>query len=121
MKMRRDEDFAAELDAHIEAHIQDNLRAGMTPEQARRTALIRLGGMAQAQELHRRARSLAWLDDARDDVRYAWRTLRRSPGFSATAVTVIALGIAATTAAFTVLDYALLRPLPFPEPDRLVR
>src|SRR5437868_5869430 len=118
MTMRRDEDFAAQLDAHIEAHIQDNLRAGMTPEEARRATLIRLGGVVQAQELHRRARSRIWLDDARDDMRYAWRTLRRSPGFAATAVTVIALGIAATTAAFTVLDHVLLRPLPFPEPQR---
>jgi len=65
--------------------------------------------------------ALSWLDDAREDLRYAWRTLRRSPGFTTTAVAVIALGIGAATASFTILDYTLLRPLPFPEPDRLVR
>jgi len=120
-RSRRDGEFADELAAHLDAHVADNVRAGMTSSEARRVALLRLGGLAQTQELHRRARSLAWLDDTREDLRYAWRTLRRAPGFTATAVAVIALGIGAATASFTILDYTLLRPLPFPEPDRLVR
>jgi putative ABC transport system permease protein len=120
-RRRHDVELADELLSHLDAHIADNIRAGMTPDEARRRALVALGGIAQTQELHRSVRSFAWVDDACEDVRYAFRTARRSPGFTATAVTVIALGIAATVAAFTVLDYVLLRPLPFPQPDRLVR
>jgi predicted permease len=118
---RRDDDFADELNAHLAAHIADNIGAGMTPEDARRHALVALGGVTQTVEAYRRGRSVRWMEDVRDDLRYAFRALRRSPGFAATAIGVVALGIAATTAAFTVLDYMLLRPLPFPEPDRLVR
>jgi predicted permease len=118
---RDDVEFADELTSNLQAHIDDNVRAGMAPEQARRMARLALGGVTQAQELHRRVRSFSWVDDAREDLWYAWRTLRRSPGFTATAVAVIALGIGAATASFTILDYTLLRPLPFPEPNRLVR
>src|SRR5712671_5731702 len=110
MKMRRDQDFAAELDAHIEAHIQDNLRAGMTPDEARRHALVMLGGTIQATELIHDVRSTQWLDDARLDLKHCLRAIRRAPGFALTAVAVIALGISATTAAFTLLDYVMLRP-----------
>src|SRR5438128_1820929 len=117
----RDVETADELNAHLAAHIDDNIRAGMTPAEARRSALLTLGGTVQTTERVRDAASIQWLDELREDLRYAWRTLRRSPGFTLTAVTVIALGIAATTAAFTVLDHVLLRPLPFPGPDRLVR
>jgi predicted permease len=118
---RRDGDIAAELHAHLQSHIDANLSTGMTPEEARRIALLTLGGVEQAKELARDARSFGWLDDARADVRYSLRTLHRSPGFAATAVSVIALGIGATTAAFTLLDYVMLRPLPFPQPEQLVR
>jgi predicted permease len=121
MTKRRDEDLAAELDAHLSAHVADNLRAGMTPDEARRSALLTLGGTMQTTELVRDAGSMQWLDDARLDLRHSLRSLRRAPGFALTAGAVIALGIAATTAAFTLLDYVLLRPLPFPQPDRLVR
>src|SRR5215831_8345779 len=119
-RRRADDDLSQELTDHLQAHIDDNVRAGMALEQAQRMARLKLGGMAQTQEAYRHVRSFAWLDDAREDLRYAWRTHRRAPGFAATAVTVIALGIGAATASFTILDYTLLRPLPFPEPDRLV-
>jgi predicted permease len=120
-RRRDDADFADELHSNLQAHIDDNVRAGLPPEQAHRLARLALGGVTQTQELHLRVRSFSWLDDAREDLRYAARTLRRSPGFTATAVAVIALGIGAATASFTILDYTLLRPLPFPEPNRLVR
>src|SRR6185436_19473950 len=118
---RRDCDIAAELTAHLQSHVDANLAAGMAPEEARRIALLKLGGLEQVKELNRDARSFAWLDDARQDLRYSLRTLRRSPGFASTAVAVIALGIGATTAAFTLLDHVMLRPLPFPHPEQLVR
>jgi predicted permease len=120
-RRRADDDLTQELAAHLQAHTDDNVRAGMALDQAQRMARLKLGGMAQTQEAYRCVRSFAWLDDAREDLRYAWRTLRRAPGFAATAVTIIALGIGAATASFTILDYTLLRPLPFPAPDRLVR
>ena len=83
--------------------------------------MLALGGLAQTKEHYRRAGTVASIDDTREDLKFALRTMRRAPGFALTAVSVIALGIGATTAAFTVLDHVLLRPLPFPEPDRLVR
>src|SRR5262249_21165814 len=116
-----DLDLADELRAHLDAHVADNVRAGMTPDEARRVARLRLGGVAQTEEMHRSGRSIRWIEDLRDDLRYAFRSARRSPGFAATAIAVIALGIGAATASFTILDYTLLRPLPFPEPDRVVR
>jgi len=118
---RRDREFTFELDAHVQSHIDDNVRAGMTPDQARRAALLALGGALQTKELYRRAGSIPLIDDLREDVKYAVRSARRAPAFAATAIAVIALGIGAATAAFTVLDHVLLRPLPFPQPDRLVR
>lgn len=120
-RRRHDIEFDDELNAHLDAHIADNVRAGMTRDESRRDALLKMGGVAQIAEAYRDRRGLPFVETTTQDLRYAWRTLRRSPGFTVTAVAVIALGIAATVAAFTVLDYVLLRPLPFPQPDRLVR
>src|SRR5262249_39482923 len=85
-----DRDFAEELDADLQAHIDDNIRAGMTQDDARRHALCALGGVAQTKENYRRAGSISWIDDLGDDLRYASRTLRRSRGFTVTAIAVIA-------------------------------
>jgi len=120
-RARQDDDFTAELSADLQAHIDDNLHAGLAPGEARRQARLSLGGVAQTTERVRETRSVGWLDEVRLDLKYAVRSIRRAPGFALTAIGVVAFGIAATTAAFTVLDYALLRPLPFPEPNRLVR
>ncbi len=116
-----DAEITAEIGSHVDAHVDDNIRSGMTPDEARRQALLALGGVAQTRERVRDTRTWTWLDEAREDIRYAFRMARRSPAFVFTAISVIALGIAATTAAFTVLDHLLLRPLPFPESNRLVR
>jgi len=74
-----DADFAEELAQHLEAATADNIRSGMTPEEARRQAQIALGGIEQTRELHRDARGLPWLENLARDVRFAGRTLRRSP------------------------------------------
>jgi len=121
VRQQRDNEIAAELRSHVEAHIADNIHSGMVPDEARRQALLSLGGIAQTSERARDLRRWHWIDDLREDLRYAARTLRRSPGFAVTAIGVIALGIGATTATFTVLDYMLLRPLPFPQAGQLVR
>lgn len=115
-----DADFAEELAQHIEAATEDNLRRGMTPEEARRQAHVALGGVEQARELHRDARGLPWLENLFRDFRFAARSLLRTPGSAALAVLLLALGIGANTAAFSVLNAFLFRPLPYEHSEELV-
>ena len=93
----------------------------MTADEARFAARRALGSVAHAQDLHRDARAFAWVDDVRRDVAHGLRSLRRTPGFSAIAVITLALGIGANTAIFSVVNAVLLRPLPYPDADRLVQ
>lgn len=115
-----DRDLGDELQSILQMHTDDNLRAGMTPEEARRQALIRLGGVEQVQQVVRDRTGLPWLEVFERELRYASRTLLRTPGFSAVAMLVMAIGIGASVSLFTIIHSVLLRPLPFPHPDRLV-
>jgi putative ABC transport system permease protein len=114
-----DDDLSEELAAHVDIAVADNIRAGMSPQEARRYAMVRLGGIEPTKELHRDARGLPALESIARDVGYAFRTLRRSIGFSVVAVGILALGIGGNTAIFSLVHAVLLRPLPFHEPDRL--
>lgn len=118
---RAETDLSREIAAHM-ALLEDRfIRAGLSATDAKLAAWRAFGGVEQAKEHHRDARSLRWLDDARKDAAYAVRSLSRSPGFTAAAVLTLAVGIGATTAIYSVVDTVLLQPLPFPDADRLVR
>ena len=120
-RSRLERELQDEVIAHLELAERDAIARGLTPAEARREALRSFGGVEQVKELHREHRSSLWLEHLVKDVRYGIASLRREPLFAAVAVAVLALGIGANTAMFSLVDGVLLRPLPFPNPDRIVR
>ena len=115
-----DRERAAEIEAHLMSEIDDNLAAGMTPEEARRRAYLKFGNPARVREEIWRMNSIALLENLLRDVRYAWRTLLRNPGYALIAVLTLGLGIGANTAIFTVINGVLLRPLPYAKAGQIV-
>jgi putative ABC transport system permease protein len=116
---RLERDMVQELDSHLQMHIDDNLRLGMSADEARREALVKLGGLEQVKETYRDRRGLPVVETALKDLRFALRLVRRSPGFSAVILITLAIGIGANTVMFSVVNTLLLRPLPYHQPERL--
>jgi hypothetical protein len=116
-----DADLEAEIAAHIEMAIEENIQRGLTPLEARRQALMRFGGIDLAKDKQREARGLMKLDILLQDLRYTFRTLGRDRGFTLVAILILALGIGANIAVFSVVNTLLLRPLPFPDSQQLAR
>ena len=121
--VRRDRvelDLADEVDFHLDTRVQDLIRRGLAPAEARRRARLEFGSIERYKEDVRRARGLRLVDELRADLLYGWRALRRSPGFTLVAAVSLALGVGANTLVFSLLDATLLKPLALPDPDRLV-
>src|SRR4051812_14886090 len=122
--LRRDSmaaEKAEELELHISMEIEAGLRQGLSPEQARRRARIRLGLVSEGVESAREELGFRWLDGAAADLRHAFRALTRNRGFGTVAVMVLSASVAINTLIFCMLDGVVLRPLPYRSPKQLVR
>lgn len=115
-----DRDFEVELAHHLDLLIEEKIKSGLTPEEARRQALIALGSPQQLREMHRGVRGVPWLEQFVQDFCHACRIFRKAPGFTAVALLVFAVGVGLNTTVFSLVNTALLRPLPFPQSERLI-
>jgi hypothetical protein len=119
-RARAEGELDEELQFHLEKKIEEGVAGGLTPDEARRQALLALGGLDKQKEEMRDARRVHWLTDFLDDVRYAFRSLRRTPGLSTFVVITLALGIGMTATPFSMLDALIFRPYPVPRPAEVV-
>src|SRR5262249_41169821 len=119
-KSQTENDLNDELRYHIDRQTEQNIRLGMSRDEAQQRALKSFGGVEQAKESSRDARGLQWIEELRQDLRYGARTLLKSPGSTCVVVLTFALEIGSNAALFPVVNGVLLNPLPYPEPDRIM-
>jgi macrolide transport system ATP-binding/permease protein len=118
---RREREMADEIESHLQLHTDENVRRGLSPDAARRAAVLTLGGGVESlKERYREQQGLPSLEHVAQDVKYAARSLRRTPGLTAVAVLTLAIGIAGPTAMFSMIKFWILEPLPFARPDTLI-
>ena len=118
---RSERDLSAEIESHLQLHADDNVRAGMSPAEARRRAVIALGSVEGTKEAYRDRRGLPAVESLVRDLRYGVRSLLKTPGFALAGVVILGLGIGVNSAIFTVVNAVVLRPLPFADADRIMR
>jgi hypothetical protein len=118
---RTDPRLREEIEEHLAQLTAENLRAGMSPAEARRQAVLKFGAVEAVREQCHDELSLPFIETFLQDLRYALSQLAASPGFASIVILTMALGIGATTAIYSVVDATLLHPLPYPEPEQLVR
>lgn len=116
---RREREFNAELESYFEMHVEDNIRSGMSPAEARREAFLKFGPVESTKESIRDVSSFIWMETTWQDVRHTFRGFSHDRGFAAAAILSLTLGLGSSLAIFTVADNVLLRPLPFPHPSQL--
>jgi len=119
-KDAHERELADELESHLQMHIDDNLRAGMSPQEARRVAVMKLGGLDSTKEAYRDRSTIPLLESLVQDLRFTFRQLRKNPAFTITATVMVALGIGASVAIFAFVDAALIKPLPYKDPSHLL-
>jgi macrolide transport system ATP-binding/permease protein len=117
---QRHREIADEIESHVQMHTEDNLRSGMTPEQARREAILKLGGVESTKQAYRERNTLPYVETFLQDLRFAIRQHAKNPGFTTMAILMLALGLGISVAIFGFVDAALLKPLPYRDPSRLV-
>ena len=117
---RLERELRQEIAGHLDEAVEDYVRQGLSPEDARQAALRNFGGISQTEEAYRDHVAFLWLDQLRADARHALRALRRSAAFSIVVLIVLATGTGAITSVFALLHSVVLRPLPFEQPDQLV-
>jgi macrolide transport system ATP-binding/permease protein len=117
---RRDQEQADEIESHIQMQAEENERAGMSATEARRRAILKMGGVERTRQAYRERNTLPLIENLLQDLRFAVRQLMKNPGFAVTAILILTLGIAASVALFAFVDAALLKPLPYWQPQRLM-
>ncbi|MBV9499561.1 MAG: ABC transporter permease [Acidobacteriaceae bacterium] len=117
---RRERDLIDEIEGNVQLHIDENLRSGMSYLEARRNAILKLGGIEPTKEAYRDRSTIPFLENLLQDTRFSIRQLRKNPGFTATAVLMLALGLCANVTIFAFVDAALIKPLPYRDPTRLI-
>jgi macrolide transport system ATP-binding/permease protein len=117
---QHEHELTAEIESHLQMHIDDMVRSGMTPDAARREAILKLGGLESTRQACREGGTLPSIESLVQDIRFAIRQLARNPGFTSTAILMLTLGMGASVAIFAFVDAALIKPLPYQSPNRLV-